>query len=313
MTLNDSGEALRIFLLGGFRLALGSRTILEDAWPRRKARSLVKLLALAPGHRLLREQIMDALWPDQDPQAAANNLHQALYHARRILDPARPPFFLRLQGELVSLAPDQALWIDAEAFEAAAAAALRSKEPALYQDALEQYTGDLLPEDRYEDWAATRREYLRRVYHDVLYALARLQQARGASLLGIKALEQLVASDPLAETAQRDLMRMYARSSRRYQALRQYQQFRSALQRDLGVEPEAETQQLYQEIVQGRYTVDEMSQPALISETNATGQPGEHPDWFYREARGQFRICHSDGDGSHQSAQIVYSFYWSPT
>src|SRR5918998_82824 len=80
-------EALRIGLLGGFSVTVGDRKVDESAWRLRKAASLMKLLALSPGHRLHRERVMDLLWPDLDPRAATNNLH----HARRILEPAKAP------------------------------------------------------------------------------------------------------------------------------------------------------------------------------------------------------------------------------
>jgi DNA-binding SARP family transcriptional activator len=80
-------EAVRIWLLGGFRVSVGTRTLGEDAWRLRKAASLVKLLALSPGHRLHREQAMDLLWSHLGRRAAANNLRGALYAARRALGP----------------------------------------------------------------------------------------------------------------------------------------------------------------------------------------------------------------------------------
>ncbi len=70
-------EAVRVRLLGSFRVSVGSRTIEEDEWRLRKAASLIKLLALAPAHRLHREQVMDVLWPDLDKKRASNNLHRA--------------------------------------------------------------------------------------------------------------------------------------------------------------------------------------------------------------------------------------------
>jgi DNA-binding SARP family transcriptional activator len=76
---------VRVWLLGRFEVSIGSRVIRENEWRLRKAASLVKLLALAPGHRLHRELVMDLLWPDLSPKAAANNLHQALHVARRTL------------------------------------------------------------------------------------------------------------------------------------------------------------------------------------------------------------------------------------
>ena len=87
----SSPDALRVALLGGFRVTVGARIIDDTGWRRRTARTLIKLLALAPGHALPREQVMDLLWPDLDPAAAANNLRQALHAARQGLNPAAPP------------------------------------------------------------------------------------------------------------------------------------------------------------------------------------------------------------------------------
>ena len=74
-----------VTLLGGFAAEIGGSSIPDSAWRLRKARELVKLLALADGHRLHREQAMDTLWPDRDPGSAANNLNQAVHAARRAL------------------------------------------------------------------------------------------------------------------------------------------------------------------------------------------------------------------------------------
>jgi DNA-binding SARP family transcriptional activator len=62
--LGREPRAVRVWLLGTFRVSVGSRTIEQDQWRLRKAASLVKLLAIAPTHRLHREHVMDLLWPD---------------------------------------------------------------------------------------------------------------------------------------------------------------------------------------------------------------------------------------------------------
>ncbi|MBE3039148.1 MAG: hypothetical protein IMZ62_10100, partial [Chloroflexi bacterium] len=82
--------AIHIQLLGGFAVWVGGEMIPEEQWHSRRARNLVKLLALTPGHRLHRDQIADTLWPDSDLAASANNFHQTLYAARRILGSAGP-------------------------------------------------------------------------------------------------------------------------------------------------------------------------------------------------------------------------------
>jgi DNA-binding SARP family transcriptional activator len=78
---------LRVYLLGRFRVQVEERTVAEDAWPRQKVKSLLKLLALAPGHALHRDQILEALWPDLSPAAAANNFYRVLHLLRRVLEP----------------------------------------------------------------------------------------------------------------------------------------------------------------------------------------------------------------------------------
>ena len=176
--------AVRIWLLNGFRISVGSsRSIGEDEWRLKKAASLLKLLALAPAHRLHREQVMDLLWPELDSEAAANNLHHALYIARRTLEPSAPagaaPGYLHLRGESLALSPAGPVWVDVEAFEEAATTARHALEPAAYRAAIDLYSGELLPQDRYEPWAEERRAQLRGVYLSLLVELAELYEERG--------------------------------------------------------------------------------------------------------------------------------------
>src|SRR5205823_6939136 len=76
---------MRVQLLGGFGVEVGGRRVDTGRWRLRKARTVVKLLTLEPSQRLHREYLLDLLWPDLPPAAAANNLHQALHAARRAL------------------------------------------------------------------------------------------------------------------------------------------------------------------------------------------------------------------------------------
>jgi predicted ATPase len=141
-----------VTLLGGFAAAVDGTAVPDSAWRLKKARELVKLLALARGHRLHREQAMDVLWRDLAPAAAGNNLHQAVHVARRALGANA----IEMRDEVLSLVAE----IDVDALDAAAAEARRLKTPAAYRAALSLYRGDLLPENRYEDWAETRRDEL---------------------------------------------------------------------------------------------------------------------------------------------------------
>ena len=141
---------MEIDLLGGFAARVDGALVAERAWRLRKGRELVKLLALAPGHRLHREQAMDALWREREPASAANNLNQAVHAARRVL--GRETIVLRDDMLLLEAA------VDVDRFEAVAADAERTGTAGSYRAALALYGGELLPENRYDDWAADRRE-----------------------------------------------------------------------------------------------------------------------------------------------------------
>src|SRR4051794_12192172 len=156
---SDSSPPVAVTLLGGFSVAVDGTPLTGVRWRLRKARDLVKLLALAPGHSLHREQLMDTLWPERDPVAAANNLNQVVHAARKVLGAEA----IEVRDELLVLHAA----VDVDELEGAAADARRDGSPGAFGAALALYGGQLLPEDRYEDWTIERREQLD-LLHDEL-------------------------------------------------------------------------------------------------------------------------------------------------
>src|SRR5215217_5226372 len=249
-------ETLRVWLLGGFRVSVGTRTVEEDAWRLRKASALVKLLALAPGHHLHRERAMDLLWPDHGRHAAANSLSQVLHAARRSLGPDNAQAassYVASQGEQLVLCPGGDLWLDVEAFEEAAASARRSREPAAHRAALNLYAGELLPRDPYEEWAEVPREGLGQSFLALLIELTSLHEERGEYAPGIEALRRVIVEEPTREEAHIGLMRLYALSGRHGEALAQYERFEKIFSRELAAEPGVAGRRLYEEIASGRF------------------------------------------------------------
>jgi predicted ATPase/DNA-binding SARP family transcriptional activator/DNA-binding CsgD family transcriptional regulator len=248
----EKRKVVRVWLLGGFRVSVGSRTITQDAWRLRKAATLVKLLTLAPGHRRHREQAMEALWPEASRRAASNSLRSTLHTVRKILDPDAGSRYLASEGESLVLCPEGDLWVDVDAFEEVASTARRTTDPAAYRAAIELYAGDLLPEDRYEEWTEARRDQLRQLYLALLVKLAGLHEERREHEPAIDVLRRATAEEPTFEEANVDLMRLYALSGRPERAIAQYERLREALSRGLGVEPAAATRRLRDEIAAGR-------------------------------------------------------------
>jgi predicted ATPase len=274
---------MHLQLLGGFAVQVGETTIPEAQWKSRRARSLLKLLALAPNHRLHRDQVFDALWPDADLSSAANSLHQTLFAARRVLDPLAPGCLTLDEGYLsLSGGEGQALSVDVDAFEAAAIQAKKAQDPQAYQSALGLYSGELLPEDRYTEWTLQRREALHQTYLELLLNLAHLQESLRDYPGGIDTLLRLLAGDPSHEEAHAGLMRLYASSGRRQQALRQYQTLREVLQSELDAEPSPASHELYEAIQSGQLgTVAPVSLP--IASTRHHNLPAQLTSFIGRE------------------------------
>src|SRR3984893_16342737 len=222
-----NASSLEIHLLGLFHISVDGQVIEGRQFTRRKPKQLIKLLALQPHHQLHREQDMEFLWPDSDPELAANNLHKAIHMARHALEPALKSVanshFILTQEQQVMLRAPGGSWIDVAEFEQRLAAAGKAGDVSCYEEARALYEGELLTEDRYEDWAAARREQLRTMHQELLAKVARLYETGGEHQLAIERLQELATSDMSNEETHRQLMRLYALTGNKRQALRQYQ------------------------------------------------------------------------------------------
>ncbi|MEV7569728.1 ATP-binding protein [Streptomyces tanashiensis] len=245
---NDTTPLLRLHLLDGFRVTRDAGPAAEERWPRPSARTLVKLLAVTPGHRLHREQAMGICWPDADAQAALRSLRVALHAARHALEPELVPratsSYLVSDGSLLLLDP-RTVWIDTDHAEETALAALAAGDIAALSEAARRLTGELLPEDRYAPWAQTRRDRLARLGEQVLLALATAQLTAEAHPEAVATVEQVLTANPAEEAAHRILMESYLRRGLRRLAVRQYHVCREALDAELGVRPGPETERLH--------------------------------------------------------------------
>jgi len=143
--------------------------------------------------------------------------------------------------------------VDVDDFEQATVRARGTKEPATYRAALDLHEGDLLPEDRYEEWAEGKRQELRQLYLALLIELAVLHEERDESGLAIEALRKATAREPILEEAHVSLMRLHALSRRPERALAQYERFRDTLSRGLGTRPAEATRRLRDEIAAGKF------------------------------------------------------------
>jgi DNA-binding SARP family transcriptional activator/tetratricopeptide (TPR) repeat protein len=213
-------STVHVRLLGRFEVTVDGVPVPAARWARKHAASLVKVLALAPGLRLHREQVIDLVWPEDSAAEALPKLHKAAHFARRAID---VPSAVVLRGEQVLLCPEAEVTVDVAQFEELARRATTEGDAAVARNALTVHRGELLPLDRYEPWAQERREHVRLRLLDLL----RLDGAW----------EALVELDETDEVAHLALMRRHIANDDRHAALRQFERLARALRRELGVGP----------------------------------------------------------------------------
>jgi predicted ATPase/DNA-binding SARP family transcriptional activator len=240
---------LGIYALGPTQVLRQGGPLSPADWNYAKPREL--FFYLVSNEPSTKAQIGLDFWPDASPLQLRRNFRAALYRLRRALGGSQWVLF---EDGRYTFNRQLSYWYDVDAFEERIAVARQcgasQPERALAEltRAIRLYRGEFLEDVVLSEWASSRREELHQM---VLQA-----QLRRAELLAdqddlegaVDAYRQTLAHNNLMEVAHRGLMLAYALMGNRNRALRHYQELRQLLADELGVEPAAETQALYQRI-----------------------------------------------------------------
>lgn len=213
-----------------------------------KARALLFYLA-ATGQSHTRDYLATLLWSESSASDAHHSLRSSLYHLRQALR-ARQTEMILSEGELLNLQPDM---YDCDVIEFSRSLA-DGQEHDLAR-AVSCYRGPLLqgftlPDaPAFDDWVQVEEARLSHAYFDALAQLADLSEIREAWGTATGYLQQMLQFDPLDESAQQRLIRLYLRQGQIGLALRQYHQFEERLQQELEISPSPETQALLYDVL----------------------------------------------------------------
>ena len=247
--------------------------------PLKKGRAILAMLAWAPGGARTRETLIGLLWPELDQAQARNSFRVTLSSLRTSLAAARIEG-LRVEGDTVALDPAN-VTSDVAAFRRLVALGT----PEELSEAVGLYRGDLLDgldvgAAAFDEWLSTEREQLRIVAQGACERLLAHQLRAGADEFALATALRLVALDPLLEPVHRTVMRLQAKCGRFGAARRQYQACATALQRELGVAPGAETRRLYEEIVRSSAHDRGSVFPSRHATDDALGHPSPAASWL---------------------------------
>ena len=206
----------------------------RPAWQSRKSRDLVKLLISRRGRPVPREQLAEALWPDDPVGAVGNRLSVAVSLLRQVMDPEKrfePEHFVSTDKENVALNLETVA-VDVEGFLAVAAGGLDLHRRGRDEQALDRltaaeaaYGGDFLEEHPYDEWAVGLREEARATYLAVVALLAEQARQAGDAEREIRLRLRSLERDPYDEAAALALVRAHLRRGARGEARAAYRRY----------------------------------------------------------------------------------------
>ena len=212
-----------------------------------KQRAVLAALLIDAGRVVSTDYLVDALWGEHPPKTAATSLQNFVSQLRKALGPETlvtkaPGYQLRLEPGQLDL--DRFTQLVEEARGAGA-----EERSATLRKALALWRGAPFADFTFESFAQPEIARLGELRLSVLEERidADLEAGRHAELVG--ELEPLVAEYPLRERLRAQLMLALYRAGRQAEALQAYQDARSALVDELGIEPSPALSQLHGSIL----------------------------------------------------------------
>lgn len=234
--------SLKIFLLGQFNLQVNDLSLNV---PSRPAQSLLAYLVIHPGVEHRREKLAALLWPETPESNARSYLRQALWRLRKTFagSPLSWQDYLQIHDISIRFKEQSDYWLDAD--QLTAPQEFQSIESMI--EVIKLYKGELLP-GFYDQWIVLERDRISAAYQqkmsNLLDCLVDMKQWNEVLMWS----EDWISHGYTPEPAYRALMLAHAGKGDQSQVMTTFQRCSEALDRELGVDPSLETQQLFEKL-----------------------------------------------------------------
>lgn len=205
-------------------------------WRTKKAEELFAFLIHHDGQPVGKEKILDTLWPDLEPDKAAQNLHATTWYIRNTLYTlGYSGLFMRKKGYYqVDM---DALVCDTVQFTAMLERIREGRCTITdHQQALELYKGPYLDGRSYE-WAADKRLWLDNEHERLRYKLAEEYRITGQADKAMELYRDIIRDNPLADKAYETFISLCLDQGDKTSALQYYKKYRTILNKELGLSP----------------------------------------------------------------------------
>jgi ATP/maltotriose-dependent transcriptional regulator MalT/DNA-binding SARP family transcriptional activator len=234
-----------------------TRPLAADAWTTRRARDILCFIASRRHRRASKDTIIDMFWGETDFEVVEKNFHPTVSHIRKALNsnqPLKQNFLLYRDGDY-QLNSEFSYRIDLEEFDSLLTAGENARRARqfdecihAYESAVGLYRGEFM-QGSYETWVEEQRTYYREQYLRLLEVLAGVAQKSQDWPRSMQIAKQIIQEDQFREDIHCLVMRAHAAMGNRGAVKEHYEGLKSLLERELAVEPSAETKRLYHELV----------------------------------------------------------------
>ena len=240
----------------------------------RKWRTVLAVLLLNPGQVVSTDRLIEEAWPGQPPSTATNLVSVYVHRLRRLIGDADGRILVtRAPGYQILLTPED---LDTQRFAALTAAgsselsggdARRAAE--LLNEALALWRGSALADVPPSALISAEADRLEESRFETQALRMEADLACGRPAQVVADARRLLADHPIREGLWMLLIRALHSSGRQAEALEAYGQAREVIAEELGVDPGAELQRLYQQIL----AADVGHEPPAARPQAQTGSP----------------------------------------
>jgi len=248
---------LSVRTLGPFQVLLDGELV--TGFDSDKVRALLAYLVVEADRPHRREKLAGLLWPDYPDQSARTSLRSVLANLRKVIgDQNADSNFILVTRQTIQFNTQSDYDLDAQQFsEFVGTESEDQSDASNFEKAISLYSGDFMEgfslsdSALFEEWMLVSRESLRRKALQALQHLTGYYQELGNHDLALELALRQIEMEPFQETAHQQAMWIWTKTGRRNEALAHYENFQKLLKSELDVAPLKQTQEMYQQLLDG--------------------------------------------------------------
>ena len=250
-TVKSEGQPAMIRCFKRFELSGGAPDSVAVRWRTSKAQELFAYMVHSRGNYVSKGRILDALWPDYEPERSITYLHTSIYQIRKMLSKTGIDAPIRFSKDSYRIELG-GIYCDTDEFKEfiRRKACVTDENIGWHERIAALYRDDYFAENDYH-WAEGERVRLRDAFLALLERMAQYYLEAGRCPEAIRCMQVILEKNPFSENACQELMMIYGRMKDRSAVMRLFETFSKRLKDELGIEPDKSIKRLYHSLIMG--------------------------------------------------------------